>query len=445
LVAATQVIGNGVGGPYLWEMKPTLSSANTFEGPRPINYLLPGGPMGSPWNVTFVASINDGGTIVGTALYKPTGPSDPITPGLHGVMLMPLAIVRETTPGSGDYEPIVDNGLDDNATLPIYATESGVGLAETIKSNTIKAVLFQNLSSTSISTMVVELENKSGETDERKLTETEAGSGVFRDESNDISVTLSPIGQTTSNANVDRLSLLVQDSKLGFQDVAFSLQENSAASNSFTNVPDPVDVILSKPLGESSINTIHLQMFSTGFPEDTTLTETAINARVFRDTIGTTVTVTHYRSVDGGSMNVAIKGSSPSTAPFMATLSETSRKSLQYSNYERISGDEPVSTPETDGQGIFYIQMPGTTAANITLVSGDNHLTVQAIPVKGQPNLLRTGKLVLIRYGDPFRAPDITTMQVGSAKGGGNPAVELHMFGHKVVDPATSPPYSGQD
>jgi hypothetical protein len=33
----------------------------------------------------------------------------------------------------------------------------------------------------------------------------------------------------------------------------------------------------------------------------------------------------------------------------------------------------------------------------------------------------------------------------GSAKRGGNPAVELYMFGLKVVDPATFPPESSQD
>jgi hypothetical protein len=37
-------------------------------------------------------------------------------------MLMPLAIVRETTPGSGAFGPIMDNGLDDNAEIPIFGS-----------------------------------------------------------------------------------------------------------------------------------------------------------------------------------------------------------------------------------------------------------------------------------------------------------------------------------
>ena len=122
LVPATQVIGNGPGGGYLWEMTPTLSATKTFEGPYLINMLLPGEPKTSPWTVTHVSSINDGGSVIGTAIYKPTGPNDPTAAGLHAVMLMPLAIVRETTPGSGDYEPIVDNGLDDNAAIPIFGS-----------------------------------------------------------------------------------------------------------------------------------------------------------------------------------------------------------------------------------------------------------------------------------------------------------------------------------
>lgn len=96
LVEATQVIGNGSGGAYLWEMRRTRSEAKTFNGPRLINYLLPGEPTISPWNVISVASINDGGCIVGTATYRSTSPTDPIAAGPHGVMLMPLAIVRES-------------------------------------------------------------------------------------------------------------------------------------------------------------------------------------------------------------------------------------------------------------------------------------------------------------------------------------------------------------
>jgi hypothetical protein len=221
LVAATQVIGNGPGGGYLWEMTPTLSATKIFEGPFLINILLPGEPKISPWNVTSVASINDGGSIVGTAIYQPTGPNDPIAAGLHSVMLMPLAIVRETTPGSGDFEPIVDNGLDNNATIPIF-------------------------------------------------------------------------------------------------------------------------------------------------------------------------------------------GSAPPGTP-------------------------NSSNPETDGQGIFYIQMPGSITASITLKCGNNRVTVEATPIKGRPNLLRTGKLVLIEHGDPFRASDITTIQVGSPSEGGNPTLELQKYERTIV------------
>lgn len=217
LVSAMQVIGNGPAGGYLWEMTPNPSAEKIFEGPVPINDLLPGYPTPSPWNVTSVASINDGGAIVGTAIYKPTDSTDKIAAGAHGAMLVPLAIVRETTPGSGDFEPIVDNGLDDHATLPTFASE-------------------------------------------------------------------------------------------------LSVEPNM-----------------------------------------------------------------------------------------------------------------PHSNPETDGQGIFYIQMPGTVPTDITLTSGSKTITVQATPVRGWPNLLRTGKLVLIVPGDPFRAPDIATLEAGGS------GVQLQEYKRTIV------------
>jgi hypothetical protein len=430
LVAATQVIGNGSDGGYLWEIKPDQVGPNTFDGPYPINYLLPGGPSESPWNVIHVSSINDGGAIVGTAVYKPTSKNDPVAGGLHGVMLLPLAIVREITIGSGNYGPIVDNGLDDNATIPIYRTESGKGQAETDKRDMLNLVLFQNLSTTSIATMVLQMENKAGDSDEGKLTETAAGSGVFRDATNRVSVTLSPIDQTTRNGGVNKLRLLVDDQKLGFKDRAFTLQESPAASHSFGNVPVAADVILTKPLSESVINTIRIGLMDDMGAIQSDLIETAINSKVFHDDKGTTAVITDYLKGSSGSMNVSITGKSFSTSPFFTTLSETSPTSLQYSSYERIIGDAPVSTPETNGQGIFYIQMAGTTADSITLSIGGNHVTVWARPVQGQPNLLRTGKLVLIANGDPFRAADITTIDVGSDR---NSSLELQKFGRTIV------------
>jgi len=222
-VKATEVIGNGSGGGYVWEMKLTRSATKTFEGPTLISDLLPGQPRTSPWRVISVASINDGGTIVGTAIYTPNGPNDPIAAGAHGVMLMPLAIVRETFPGSGNYGPIADNGLDDNASIPIFASA----------------------------------------------------------------------------------------------------------------------------------------------PPDTPASE--------------------------------------------------------------------KSDPESDGQGVFYIEMPGSIPSSITLKCGSNSIAVQATPVKGRPNLLRTGKLVLIAHGDPFRAPDITTLEVGSSPEQENPSLELQKYSRTIV------------
>jgi hypothetical protein len=229
-VEATQVVGNGPGGGYLWEMQASRSMEKVFNRPIAINDLLPKDSGRSSWKVISVSSINDGGAIAGTAIYSPRGSLDPIVAGRHGVLLLPLAIVRETTPGSGDFEPIRHNGLDDEAVLPIYGTESGKGKGE---------------------------------------------------------------------------------KRFGFL---------------------------------------------------------------------------------------------------------------------RWPCDEPVSTPATDGQGIFYVQLSGMAAASVTLANGDRQVTVQAVPVEGKPDLLRTGKLVLIEPGDPFRSSGITCMEVGPAL-----TLELQMYGQTVV------------
>ena len=96
-------------------------------------------------------------------------------------------------------------------------------------------------------------------------------------------------------------------------------------------------------------------------------------------------------------------------------------------------GTPNASTPETDGQGIFYIEMPGSIPASITLRCGENHVTVQATPVEGRPNLLRTGKLVLLEKGDPFRAPDITTIEEGASPEGKDSNLELQKYGRTIV------------
>jgi hypothetical protein len=51
----------------------------------------------------------------------------------------------------------------------------------------------------------------------------------------------------------------------------------------------------------------------------------------------------------------------------------------------------------------------------------------------GRPNLLRTGKLVLIAHDDPFRASDVTTIDAGSPNDGGNSTLELQKYERTIV------------
>ena len=66
-------------------------------------------------------------------------------------------------------------------------------------------------------------------------------------------------------------------------------------------------------------------------------------------------------------------------------------------------------------------------------LSGSHHVTAEGIPVPGRPQLLRTGKLVLIEYGDPFRAPNITTLEIGGPGNERNRTLELKMYDPTIV------------
>jgi hypothetical protein len=141
----------------------------------------------------------------------------------------------------------------------------------------------------------------------------------------------------------------------------------------------------------------------------------------------------------GTSMNINVSSAGLAPSSFPATLTETSGTSLQYSNYQRTFGTEPNETPATDSQAVFYVQFPGPTATSITLVSGGNSVTTTASPVGGEPDLLRTGKLVLVEPGDPFSASGFTTLPVSYPGAGRNPTIQLKMYGQTVVDPGTAP------
>jgi len=367
----------------------------------------------------YLTSMNDYGALIGMGTRTKNDDGSPIASTnqyIRPVMLVPISIVRETTPGSGDFEPIQDNGLSTNSTLPIFTTESGTGLAQTLSSNTLTASLSQNLSGSSTASMPITLQTSSGSYS-GTLTETSAGSGVFTNTGSTVTVTLAPTTQTTSDSTVDTLNVLVTDSTLSLSSCAFTLQESSATSKSFSTLPTEVIVTLSSALSTTLVDTIKLYMsgFGNGTSLSTTLTETAINSKVFQNTSGTTVTVTNYTSGVSGSMNIAVTGSPAPATPFTATLTESSSTSLQYCNVQKSIGDITPSTPATDGQGIFYIQMPGTTATDIHLQSGSTDVTATASPVSGLTGVLRTAKLALLAPGDTFSGSGITTVSMATS------------------------------
>jgi hypothetical protein len=56
-----------------------------------------------------------------TAIAQPSSGNQEI------IQLHPLQVVRESTPGSGQFIPINGNGPLSSAVLPVYTTKSGTG------------------------------------------------------------------------------------------------------------------------------------------------------------------------------------------------------------------------------------------------------------------------------------------------------------------------------
>jgi len=420
----TQVLDNG---DQLW----TYDTTNSIY--RPIN--IPDYLADSAWSGLNVASMNDNGVIVGTATYTPTGTTDPIAAGSHGIEFLPISIVRETTPGSGDFEPITDNGLDDNARLPIFGSHTGEGTIETeTGAYSMNAVLSNDLSTTGTATINLTYTISGSATYTGTLTETGTGTGIFKDSGGTNILTLTPTTQTTSSGTSTTLSAQITVPSLSISNQPVTLAETYALTYQAWSVL--TDVTLSGSLSTTTRNSITALFYSPSgpLPSNVTLTETGTNTRVFQDATGsTTLTMTGFTG--GTSMNItaSVNGLTPSSVS--ATLQEIGTGTYQYSNYQSVISTAPDSTPATDGQGIFYVQFPGSTATSITLVSGANQVTVSATPVTGQPNLLRTGKLVVIEPGDSFSASGITTLQAGSPGPSGYATLQIQMYGQTIVDP----------
>jgi hypothetical protein len=353
------------------------------------------------------------------------------------VMLLPLKFTRETTPGSGDFEPIKDNGLDDQAELPIFASETGQGMTETDTGGYIlNATLSADLTGTSTSTINVTYAINGGGSYTGTLTETAAGSGVFHDSGGTNILTLTPTTQTTSSTTtLSTLSATITIPSLSVSSQPVTLIETQPLTYQASTVL--TDVALAGALSTTVVNAISVTFHSNFSENDAiTLTETGINTRIFKDSANT-ITLTMTGFTGGTSMVISVSASGLTPSSFGATLTETSGTSLQYSDYQRSYGTATNFTPATDGQGVFYVEFPGSASTSITLVSGSNTVTTSATPVTGHPGLLRTGKLVLLEPGDTFSASGITTLTVSPPSGGGTPKVQLQMYGQTIVDPGT--------
>jgi hypothetical protein len=430
-VPATQVVGECFAGSCIWNMIPSTNSPPTFGNPQKLDTLVPGyGTTNAPWSGITPASINDSGAIVGTATYTPQGTNDTTPSGSHGVMLLPVAFVRETPIGSGTFTPIKDNGLDDKAQLPMYHPDMAASMNTDVSWSggyVFTAQLSTNLSSTSTASMVVSFQNSTG-TYSGTLTETSAGSGVFHDTGSTFTLTLSPTSKTTSSTVADKLQVLVTDSTLGLSSAPFTLGETGPATLNFGADIVLAEVDLSGALSTTAVNTIqvHLSGSEDDKAVEAALTETGVNTRIFTRTQGDmTITI---NSLSGTAMQISVQDNFLQAQTATLALTETSSTSNAFANVSATVSTFTPLDPGSSKEGVFYIQMPAMgSSVPITLSSGANSVTVNATAVSGSPNLLRTPPLALLAPGTSGSYSGITTLQID----GTNPVCAT-IFGSKI-------------
>jgi len=169
------------------------------------------------------ARINDSGAIVGTATYS--GTNTAIAAGSHGVMLVPMDLVVQTAPGSGQYQTI--------DAPPLFPNDDGVGRGPSPSQSSpnpkgVFVALSADLTTTAVGTMTATIGGPGGNF-YGTLTETAANSGIFVDANNTVTLTL-PVGTTTSSTAVNTLNATVNSTSLGFNNATVSLVESGAES-----------------------------------------------------------------------------------------------------------------------------------------------------------------------------------------------------------------------
>ena len=121
---APQIIGGDTNNiPMLWDQ--TTPSGSPAIKPRTGNYV--GKTLTSllnntnNWSMTSVSGINNLSSIIGTATYTQTGPTDPIPAGVHGAMLISAELAVDAN-RDGTIVMANDTGNPANAGLPVDTT-----------------------------------------------------------------------------------------------------------------------------------------------------------------------------------------------------------------------------------------------------------------------------------------------------------------------------------
>jgi len=355
-------------------------------------------------------------------LDDPRTEEEPCTLGGENsqTILLPVEIVRETEPGSGEFVNILNGGSGGRQIgLPVYQPDSGNGRGE---STTLEPFDYQidtggSFNSGSVDTITVQLTNVTGSWN-GTLTETGNSTGVFENTGAGVTVTLSPV-PTLSASEIDDFVADIDASALGLSGLQLTLTETSENSDDFKAAFHTASASLSSALSISQADTIQITItdLGNGNEIELDLTETGDDTKTFSD--GTTTLVASSLNTTGSIDALEAHVISPlfNNQPQAVSLKETAAGSLFFNNLNVSQTSITPEDPASNGQGVFYVRIPkiGDTQ-EIKLRSGSNELAINATVDPNDATKLITGKLALIpdEVSASFSGVDVLQMAAGA-------------------------------
>jgi lipoprotein NlpI len=343
-----------------------------------------------------------------------------------------IELVRETKPGSGQYE-VLDG-------VPVSSADSGIGRGVPMSGKEPKGIFLKfpaGLQAGKASSMHGTIGGPGGQF-EGDLVETAPNSGKFTDEKRGVTVTV-PIGTAIPKMGKDIVHATVDSDSLGLHAAQFSL------ANVGDDLYAPLDkatITFAKAYDAGGVNSLRVRVRleflganpgeGTGLPtveEAFDANETAPGSLIFKCADKDwTITLSNFTPGGAGKIgrtDASFAGKWAGTTPLVATLTQAKPGSLGFSQdatlgitptYNRAT-DEPPDNPEVTDDGVFYLRVRGATGpVNLVAKTDVDTVCLTARPVPGQPGVAMTGKLVAVWHtatgNTHYRT--ITTLYLGA-------------------------------